>query len=114
MDPAQFVFPNDVVPTWSIMIVFYPYITGLVAGAFIVSALYHVFHREALKPVARLALVTSLCFSAFATVPLLLHLHHPERSFQVMITPSMTSAIAGSNHHLKATFGMLRQLTPKT
>ncbi len=25
------------------MIVLYPYITGLVAGAFVVSALYHVF-----------------------------------------------------------------------
>jgi Ni/Fe-hydrogenase subunit HybB-like protein len=77
------------------MIVLYPYITGLVAGAFVVSALYHVFRQEALKPVARLALVTSLCFCAFATLPLLLHLHHPERCFQVMITPNVTSAIAG-------------------
>ncbi|MCP4190053.1 MAG: polysulfide reductase NrfD [Planctomycetaceae bacterium] len=95
MPEANFVFPNDVHPAWSIMIVLYPYITGLVAGAFVVSALYHVFRQEALKPVARLALVTSLCFCAFATVPLLLHLHHPERCFQVMITPSVTSAIAG-------------------
>ena len=95
MDGPQFVFPNDVHPPWSIMIVLYPYITGLVAGAFVVSALYHVFQREVLKPVARLALVTSLCFCAFATLPLLLHLHHPERCFQVMITPSVTSAIAG-------------------
>ena len=95
MHETNFVFPNDVHPPWSIMIVLYPYITGLVAGAFVVSALYHVFHQEVLKPVARLALVTSLCFCAFATVPLLLHLHHPERCFQVMITPSVTSAIAG-------------------
>ena len=95
MDPTQFVFPNDAHPAWSIMIVLYPYITGLVAGAFVVSALYHVFNREELRPVARLALVTSLCFCAFATVPLLLHLHHPERCLQVMITPSVTSAIAG-------------------
>ena len=62
MHETTFVFPNDVHPPWSIMIVLYPYITGLVAGAFVVSALYHVFHREALRPVARLALVTSLCF----------------------------------------------------
>lgn len=95
MSEAAFVFPNDAHVAWSIMIVLYPYLTGLVAGAFVVSALYHVFHRQALQPVARLALVTSLCFCAFATVPLLLHLHRPERAFNVMITPSGTSAMAG-------------------
>ncbi len=95
MHETSFVFPNDVHPPWSIMIVLYPYVTGLVAGAFVVSALYHVFQREALKPVARLALVTSLCFCAFATLPLLLHLHHPERCLNVLITPNFTSAIAG-------------------
>jgi formate-dependent nitrite reductase membrane component NrfD len=95
MPEAPFIFPNDIHPPWSIMIVLYPYITGLVAGAFVVSALYHVFHRQALEPVARLALVTSLCFCAFATLPLLLHLHHPERCFNIMITPNATSAMAG-------------------
>jgi len=95
MHASGFVFPNDVHPPWSIMIVIYPYITGLVAGAFVVSALYHVFEVKELKPVARLALLMSLCFGAFATMPLLLHLHHPERCFQVMLTPSHTSAIAG-------------------
>ena len=95
MHEASFVFPNDEHVVWSIMIVLYPYLTGLVAGAFVVSALYHVFHRQALAPVAKLALVTSLCFCSFATVPLLLHLHRPERAFNVMITPSGTSAMAG-------------------
>lgn len=95
MDGASFVFPNDSHVAWSIMIVLYPFITGLVAGAFVVSALYHVFHDNRLKPVARLALVTALCFCAFATVPLLLHLHHPERAFNIMITPNATSAMAG-------------------
>ncbi|MEZ6125477.1 MAG: NrfD/PsrC family molybdoenzyme membrane anchor subunit [Planctomycetaceae bacterium] len=95
MDGSSFVFPNDVHPPWSIMIVLYPYITGLVAGAFVVSALYHVFHQEVLRPVAKLALVTALCFCACATMPLLLHLHHPERAFNIMITPSATSAMSG-------------------
>ena len=95
MTDTSFVFPNDAHVAWSIMIVLYPYITGLVAGSFVVSALFHVFHRQALQPVARLALVTSLCFCSFATVPLLLHLHRPERAFNVMITPSGTSAMAG-------------------
>jgi len=95
MDDVSFVFPNDVHTPWSIMIVLYPYITGLVAGAFVVSALYHVFHQEVLRPVAKLALVTALCFCAFATMPLLLHLHHPERALNIMITPSTTSAMSG-------------------
>ena len=71
---APFVFPNDLHPAWSIMIVLYPYITGMVAGAFVVSTLHHVFGRTALRPVARLAVVTSLCFCLCATLPLLLHL----------------------------------------
>lgn len=92
---SQFVFPNDWHVAWSIMIVLYPYITGLVAGAFVVSALYHVFHDNSLKPVSRLAMVTALCFCSCATMPLLLHLHQPMRAFNIMITPSATSAMAG-------------------
>ncbi|MFO0975578.1 MAG: NrfD/PsrC family molybdoenzyme membrane anchor subunit [Planctomycetaceae bacterium] len=92
---SQFVFPNDWHVAWSIMIVLYPYITGLVAGAFVVSALYHVFHDNSLKPVSRLAMVTALCFCSCATLPLLLHLHQPTRAFNIMITPSSTSAMAG-------------------
>lgn len=92
---SPFVFPNDVHPAWSIMIVLYPYITGMVAGAFVVSALYHVFHKNELRPVARLAVVTSLCFCACATMPLLLHLHQPFRALNVVATPSPTSAMAG-------------------
>ena len=92
---SPFVFPNDAHPAWSIMIVLYPYITGMVAGAFVVSALYHVFHKNELRPVARLAVVTSLCFCACATLPLLLHLHQPFRALNVVATPSPTSAMAG-------------------
>ncbi|MCA9187646.1 MAG: NrfD/PsrC family molybdoenzyme membrane anchor subunit [Pirellulaceae bacterium] len=95
MAETSYVFPNDANVTWSILIVLYPYVTGLVAGAFVVSSLYHVFRQEVLKPVAPLSLVTALCFCAFATLPLLLHLHHPERAFNVMFTPSPTSAMAG-------------------
>ena len=90
-----FVFPNDAHPAWSIMIVLYPYVTGMVAGAFVVSSLYHVFHRNELRPVARLAVVTSLCFCSCATLPLLLHLHQPFRALNVVATPSPTSAMAG-------------------
>lgn len=93
-DITGFVFPNDVHIMWSLMIVIYPYVTGLVAGAFIVSSLYHVFQRKELRPVARLSMVASLAFLLVATLPLLAHLGHPERAFNIMITPHFTSAMA--------------------
>ena len=95
LETIGFVFPNDLHIHWSLMIVLYPYITGLVAGAFVVSSLYHVFDLEALKPVSRFALMASLAFLLVATWPLLLHLGHPFRGINVMITPNPTSAMAG-------------------
>jgi len=90
-----YLFPNDYHIHWSLMIVMYPYITGLVAGAFVVSSLYYVFGRQELKPVGRLALTTSFCFLCFATLPLLNHLGHPERALNIVITPHFSSAMAG-------------------
>jgi Ni/Fe-hydrogenase subunit HybB-like protein len=88
------VYPNETVFEWSVLIAVYPYLTGLVAGAFTVSSLYQVFGFERLRPVAHLALLTSLCFMIFVPLPLLLHLGHPERAFNSMITPHLTSAMA--------------------
>ncbi|MHC4598640.1 MAG: NrfD/PsrC family molybdoenzyme membrane anchor subunit, partial [Planctomycetota bacterium] len=90
-----FLFPNDPHIIWDLMIVMYPYVTGLVAGAFIVSSLYHVFNRRELKPVARLSLVSSLAFLLFATAPLILHAGRPERAINTLITPNFSSAMAG-------------------
>ena len=89
-----YVYPNEGVIQWSVLIVIYPYLTGLVAGAFTVSSFYHVFGMERFRPVARLALLTSLCVMVFVPVPLLMHLGHPERSIYSMITPHLTSAFA--------------------
>jgi Ni/Fe-hydrogenase subunit HybB-like protein len=89
-----FLFPNDLHILWQLMIVMYPYITGLVAGAFILSSLYHVFHRNELRPIGRLSLVASLAFLLFAPLTLQLHLGHPERSFNIMLTPNLSSAMA--------------------
>ena len=38
------VYPNETVIEWSVAIVVYPYITGLVAGAFILASLVKVFN----------------------------------------------------------------------
>jgi len=91
----DFVFPNELHVLWTVMIVMYPYITGCVAGAFIVSSLFHVFGLKQLEPISRFSLVSSFAFLLFATLPLLVHLGKPERAFNIMITPNFTSAMSG-------------------
>ncbi len=90
-----YVYPNEAEIQWSVLIVLYPYITGLVAGAFIASSLYHVFGKKEIRPVARFALLTALAFLLVATMPLLTHLGHPERGIEIMFTPHLTSAMSG-------------------
>src|SRR5215472_4534623 len=87
-----FMYPNEVGLHWSVLIVLYPFITGLVAGAFILASLERVFRVEAVKPTYRLALLTALSFLIVA--PLQLHLGHPERSPEMYFTPHSTSAMA--------------------
>jgi Ni/Fe-hydrogenase subunit HybB-like protein len=89
-----FMYPNEIELQWSVLIVLYPFITGLVAGAFILASLERVFRVEAVKPTYRLALLTALSFMLVAPLPLQLHLGHPERSFEMFTTPHKTSAMA--------------------
>ena len=89
-----YIYPNDISLVWSVVIVVYPYLTGLVAGAFILASLVRVFHVRALEPIYRLSLLTALAFLLVAPLPLLFHLGHPERSYEVMITPHTTSPMA--------------------
>ena len=89
-----FMYPNEVGLQWSVLIVLYPFITGLVAGAFILASLERVFRVEAVKPTYRLALLTALAFLLVAPLPLQLHLGHPERSPEMYFTPHSTSAMA--------------------
>ncbi|MFA7453377.1 MAG: NrfD/PsrC family molybdoenzyme membrane anchor subunit [Desulfobulbaceae bacterium] len=88
-----FVYPNEFI-YWSIQIVMYPYMTGLVAGAFVLSSLYHVFGQKDLKDMAKFSLVFSLALLPVAMLPLLLHLQQPLRGIEVLFTPHFTSAIA--------------------
>jgi Ni/Fe-hydrogenase subunit HybB-like protein len=89
-----FMYPNEVELQWSVLIVLYPFLTGLVAGAFILASLERVFRVEAVKPTYRLALLTALAFLIVAPLPLQLHLGHPERSFEMYLTPHGSSAMA--------------------
>jgi Ni/Fe-hydrogenase subunit HybB-like protein len=89
-----FMYPNEVELQWSVLIVLYPFLTGLVAGAFILASLERVFRVEAVKPTYRLALLTALAFLIVAPMPLQLHLGHPERSLEMYLTPHRASAMA--------------------
>jgi Ni/Fe-hydrogenase subunit HybB-like protein len=89
-----FMYPNEMELQWSVLIVLYPFITGLVAGAFILASLERVFRVEEVKPTYRLALLTALAFLIVAPLPLQLHLGHPERAFQMYLTPHTNSAMA--------------------
>lgn len=88
-----FVYPNEFI-YWSIQIVMYPLMTGLVAGAFVLSSLYHVFGQKDLKDMAKFALVFSLALLFGAPIPLMLHLQHWNRGFYIFFTPHFTSAIS--------------------
>jgi Ni/Fe-hydrogenase subunit HybB-like protein len=91
---SGFIYPNEVELHWSILIVIYPYLTGLVAGAFILASLERVFNVKELQPTYRLALLTALAFLIVAPMPLQAHLGHPERAVEIFLTPNSSSAMA--------------------
>ena len=89
-----YIFPNEIDLQWGILIVVYPFITGLVAGAFILASLERVFNVKILKSTYQLALLTALSFLLVATMPLISHLSQPQRAYEIMITPHSSSAMA--------------------
>ena len=89
-----FMYPNEMELQWSVLIAVYPFITGLVAGAFILASLERVFNVQEVKPTYRLALLTAFAFLLVAPLPLQLHLGHPERSYEMLMTPNPQSAMA--------------------
>jgi len=91
---SGYIYPNEVELHWSLLVVIYPYVTGLVAGAFILASLEKVFRVKEVEPTYRLAMLTALAFLIVAPLPLLAHLGHPERSFEIFLTPHLKSAMA--------------------
>lgn len=100
MDPIHvtpfvgYVYPNETVIAWTVLIAVYPYLTGLVAGASSVSVLYAGSGLKEYKPVSRLALLAAFAFMITVPIVLLSHLGHPERALGAMITPNFTSAFS--------------------
>jgi len=89
-----YVYPNEMDLQWGLLVVIYPYLTGLVAGAFILASLERVFNVREVQPTYRLSLLTALAFLMVAPLPLLAHLGHPLRSFEIFLTPNLHSAMA--------------------
>ncbi|MFQ6084213.1 MAG: NrfD/PsrC family molybdoenzyme membrane anchor subunit [Candidatus Aminicenantia bacterium] len=89
-----YIYPNEIELHWGILIVVYPYVTGLVAGAFILASLVKVFNAKEVQPTYRLSLLTALAFLIVAPMPLLAHLGHPEKSLEIFLTPNRSSAMA--------------------
>ena len=89
-----YVFPNEFELQWGLLVVLYPYLTGLVAGAFILASLERVFNVKEVQPTYRLALLTALAFLIVAPLPLQAHLGHPARSYEIFLTPNPRSAMA--------------------
>ena len=89
-----FIYPNEIEIHWGILVVVYPYLTGIVAGAFILASLVKVFNVKEVQPLYRLSLLTALSYLLVAPLPLLSHLGHPERSFEIFLTPQTSSAMA--------------------
>jgi len=91
---SGFIYPNELELQWGLLIVIYPYVTGLVAGAFILASLERVFKVKEVEPTYRLALLTALAFMLVAPLPLMAHLGHPERALEMLVTPNARSAMA--------------------
>lgn len=89
-----YIYPNEIELHWGLLVVVYPYVTGLVAGAFILASLVKVFNVTELQPTYRMSLLTALAFLLVAPLPLLAHLGHPEKSFEIFFTPNTSSAMA--------------------
>lgn len=91
---SGYIYPNEFELQWGLPIVIYPYLTGLVAGAFILASLNRTFNIKVLEPVYRIGLLTALAFLIVAPMPLFSHLGHPERALEMLCTPHVTSAMA--------------------
>ncbi|MEK6610982.1 MAG: NrfD/PsrC family molybdoenzyme membrane anchor subunit [Gemmatimonadota bacterium] len=89
-----YIYPNEYELHWGLLVAVYPYLTGLVAGAFILASLARVFNMTEVQPTYRLSLLAALAWLIAAPLPLLAHLGHPERSFEIFLTPNVRSAMA--------------------
>ena len=80
---------------WSLPIVIYPYISGLIAGSFIVGSLAKVFGQKQYEPLAKLSLLVTFAFILFAPVGPLADAGQPSRWWELYTRPHVPSAPMG-------------------
>ncbi len=67
-------------PVWGLPIVIYPFLSGLVAGSFVVASLSHLFGMEKFKPLAKLAAIVSFAMLILAAQAPLADALQPSRA----------------------------------
>lgn len=68
---------------WGILIVTYPFVSGLVAGSFVVASLSHVFKQHKLDKLAPLALILSFALLLGAPLTVLADARQPVNAFEL-------------------------------
>ena len=68
---------------WGILIVTYPFVSGLVAGSFVVASLSHVFKQHKLDKLAPLALIVSFALLLGAPLTVLADARQPVNAFEL-------------------------------
>ncbi len=105
----QFIYPNEMAQPviWGVLIAIYPYITGLVAGSFIVSSLAYALGKTNYKKVAGIAVLLSFTLLLIAPLPLIADLKQPDRAWEIFTRPHLVPTSAYPNISPMAVFGYL-------
>jgi len=80
---------------WGILIVIYPYLSGLVAGSFIVGSLAKVFGAKKFEPLAKISVMVTLAFLLVAAMAPLADARQPSRFLELYSRPHVPYAPMG-------------------
>jgi predicted membrane protein len=92
MEGMSYTLPNHIVE-WPVLIVTYPFFTGIVAGATVISALVYLFGLKKLEQMERVGHFLSLSLMLVAPLAPLFDLTVPIRGFMVPLYANFTSPI---------------------
>ncbi len=84
--------PNHIVE-WTVLIVTYPFFTGIVAGATVVSALVYLFGLKHLEQLERVGHFLAIALMLVAPLAPMFDLTMPIRAFKVPFYPNLSSPI---------------------
>lgn len=79
---------------WGPMIVLYSFLTGLVLGSYIISAISTLFKKSEFESISTLSMVTAWGFLLASPIPLVLELGSPLRAPNIYLYPTWSSVMA--------------------